>query len=77
MRPDDKSQTTDTLEAIETDLNREKARSEKMLALLRKVEALLPNEEKGRVQSLIVQQEATDNLLSDCRKRLEEKRRAR
>lgn len=70
-------QTTDTLEAIEADLKREKARSDKMLELLRKVERLWPDGEKGRVQSLIAQQEATDNLLNDCERRLEEKRRGR
>lgn len=66
-----KDQTTAEIEA---DLLQQQARNDKIMELLKKMDRLWPDDENGRVQSLIQQTEATKNVLDDCAQRLERRK---
>jgi hypothetical protein len=60
----------ETIEALEAEVEREKARNDKLLHLLSMMESLWPEDEKKAVQSLASQVEATKSVLRDCSQQL-------
>jgi len=55
---------------LRADLASQKAQNDKILSLLSMMERLWPDDEKGKVQSLISEAEATKGILQDCSDRL-------
>jgi hypothetical protein len=65
----------ETIEALEAEVERGKARNDKLLHLLSMMERLWPEDEKKAVQSLASQAEATKSVLRDCSQQLARKSR--
>ena len=62
---------SDTIATLEVEVDLEKRRNDEILRLLSMMDRLWPDDEKGKVQSLAAQAEATKSVLQDCSERLE------